>query len=252
MSHYYFTDQQTEEDLLSVLRQFNQESRINAGVQDQNWIDIYDDDPAKVIPAAAALCYCALRADQADPMLQDVVDAVLPCLPQPKNPTRAAFGNAFKLLAEKRLLAEYPLLYRIDMLSKDQAEIEPGLLVLARTVQDYLEPISQADYGDLANEHKRALEDMLRSDFRKFPTKQRWIPMEVLELVSHVPSDQGHVPALAIVLLEALHNDDGYGNVQFRWEHQKDEILGMPPKIRDPFLAAFKYFHELDGGACLI
>lgn len=238
-----FQIRQAMSDLEAVLTAQGQIHLLDADHTDANWNAAFGDDPATRLAAAAALFHGALAAQKTDAVLNEIWDTLTAYLPPPPNPTRAAYAKALNLLAEYDMSATPP---SPDCLSVSAAEVEARLIRIARRLSDHVTSIARADYGYRYEEHLAALHDLLAQDFAQVPLEDRWCPMEVLELTSHVPSDPGHVPALAIVLLDAVRNMDEYGSVGFRWEHQHRDITALPPHTRAPLLAGFRYFYEAD------
>jgi len=245
LTHLRFDDQVIA-DLHTTLSEMGQEHRTANPVQDENWIGIYDDDADTVLAAAAALILQNMTAAVPDIMLNGLWDIVVPHLPEAPHPRRAVFAQGVAILYERSILIEKPEVRKRDMISLSKSDIEHGLLPVARKLRDCIDVVAKADYGYGENEHERALRDLLDKDFAQIPLTERWVPMEVLELRSHVPKEFGHIPSLAIVLLDAARTDDHHGHVEFRWVNQHAELCQLPSSVRVPILNAFRYFYEND------
>lgn len=135
-------------------------------------------------------------------------------------------------------------------LTRPKDRVDADLVKLARghLSVEVCKIVAQADYGYRADEHEAALLHMRDIGFTNIPLKERWLPMEVLELVSHVPRDFGHLPCLAVVMLDAVRNHDAYGASSFRWENQHAHLLALPDHMRDPICAAFRFLYENGDG----
>lgn len=107
-----------------------------------------------------------------------------------------------------------------------------------------IQHVARADYGRDEARHRTALQVLLDDPALAYPEGEVCYPAEVVELASHVPGKPGHVPCLAIVLLDALRSADLQRNAAFRLEQQHDSIATLPPGRRDPLLAGFRHLYE--------
>lgn len=158
---------------------------------------------------------------------------------------RAALMNGFAHLCDLRLIAEECRPGPDDVLTRPQAGIESALMAIARKMTTAeRDSVAQADHGSDAARHRAALDDLLQDDRLAYPPGESWFPAEVIELVSHVPGHPGHVPCMAIVLLDALRTGDARGDAEYRFSQQSRGIERLDPPIRDIFLAAFRHLYE--------
>lgn len=175
-------------------------------------------------------------------------------------PVRAALMVAFDHLRRRGNVGEVCTPTAEELATCPAARIEAALITIARQMSAVdLDHVARADYGCDADRHRSALHDLLADPRVSYPPDDRWYPAEVVGLVSHVPGDPGHIPCLAIVLLDALRTGDLHGNASFRLEQQFGDIDRLPRIARHTFLAAFRHLYEvhptwdpaLAGGAVL-
>ncbi|MCG3267820.1 hypothetical protein [Yoonia sp. I 8.24] len=134
-----------------------------------------------------------------------------------------------------------------DLRSVSRQSVESALTNIAsQLLGPAIETISKADYGDCAAQHKRALEDLLSRNFEDVLLTDRWYPMEVIELTSHVPTSLGGIPCTAIVLLDAIRTNDNYGSASFRLERHAEFFCGLAEPQYSAFWAAFRFLYEND------
>jgi hypothetical protein len=175
-------------------------------------------------------------------------------------PVRAALTVAFDHLRRRGKVGEICTPMAEELATCPADRIEAALIAIARqmTAVD-LDHVARADYGCDTDRHRAALYALLADQRVSYPPDDRWYPAEVVELVSHVPGDPGHISCLAIVLLDALRTGDLHGNASFRLEQQFNAIARLPRIARDTFLAVFRHLYEvhpawdpaLAGGAVL-
>jgi hypothetical protein len=160
-------------------------------------------------------------------------------------PVRAALMNAVARLQRGGQLPEGIAPTPEDLRSEPLTAIAPRLLALARTLDPAaIAHIARADYGHDADRHRQALVALLADPAMAYPPGDRWFPAEVVELVSHIPGQPGHVQCLAIVVLDALRDGDRHGNAVYRLENQYAEIARLPPSAREPLYAGFRHLYE--------
>ncbi len=160
---------------------------------------------------------------------------------------RAAIMNGFEQLRVTGIISDDVRPGKEDLLSLSRDEVRAMLDPIAREMsQVEMEFISKADYGDRADQHLAALKDLLARDVLTFEKDEYWFPLEVVQLVSHVPGIGAHVRCLALILLDALETNDMRGDADYRFEKQWSQVQDMPPAVRIPFMAAFRWLYETD------
>lgn len=136
-----------------------------------------------------------------------------------------------------------------DTLSVDVARTSARLVGIARAAtEEELRHIARADYGCGCDTHLPALRQVIFKQDCVFTEAQGWYPSEVVELVSHVPTEPAFAVATAILLNHCLHKGDLQASTDFRWENNAAAYLALPPPLRDPILAGFRAIYESDGG----
>lgn len=160
-------------------------------------------------------------------------------------PVRAALMNGVEHLLTHGLIPADCQPEAADLLTYPLPRLETALIALARTMsRTEIDHVARADYGNDVTRHRQALTALLADARVAYPGDDAWFPAEVVELVSHVPGQPGHVPSLAIVLLDALRSGDRHGNAQFRLENQFAEIARLLPNARDTLFAGFRHLYE--------
>jgi hypothetical protein len=196
--------------------------------------------------AAATLLQLILATRTPDPVLEDLWSHRQEFLAQPAQ-VRAALMNGFDHLRQRGLAPDPCRPAPPDCLTHRRPDLEPALIALARQMtpaeQDH---IARADYGCDEARHHAALLALLADPQLAYPPGEVWYPAEVVELISHVPDEPGHVPCLAIVLLDALRTGDDRGNADYRLGTQFGDILALPQPARAVLIAAFRHLYESD------
>ncbi|WP_037308848.1 hypothetical protein [Ruegeria halocynthiae] len=132
-------------------------------------------------------------------------------------------------------------------LTMPRDQILPNLCQIARRMdQQTRQSVAKADYGYQVDEHLRALDEVLSSENCQFPKGETWVPSEVVELVAHVRETPGFVVCTALLLANALPDNDRMGWFDFRWERLAAEYNALPGTVRGPILAGFRYLYEAD------
>ncbi|MFP5481225.1 MAG: hypothetical protein ACLGIE_16280 [Alphaproteobacteria bacterium] len=154
-------------------------------------------------------------------------------------PIRAALLNGVEHLRALGKLRETAPLSPDDLTTNSQDEVEAELIRLARTMtQGDIEHIARADFGaDLAR-NRAALLALLQDERMSLP-----LPT-VVEMVASAPGQPGHMPCLALVLLQALRDGDAEGRAALRLEMQYADIARLHPTARDGLLAGFRHLYE--------
>jgi hypothetical protein len=196
-------------------------------------------------PAAATLLRQALADRCYDPFLIDLWLQRQTDIRAAPAPVRAALMNGFHRLCDLQLLPEDCEPTAPDLVTLPRENIEPALKTLARamTLQE-IDHVSRADYGYKADQHRKALVELLASPEIAYPPGEYWFPAEVVELVAHVPTSPGYIPCMAILLLDAVRNRDRMENATFRLERQWTFLEALPQRARDAFFAAFRFLYE--------
>ena len=136
-----------------------------------------------------------------------------------------------------------------DRLSVDIAGTRERLVKIARSAtEEEILHIARADYGCGCDRHLSELRKVIRDQGCVFAESQGWYPSEVVELVSHVPTEPAFAVATAILLNHCIHKGDLQGSTDFRWENNAAAYLAMAPVLRDPVLAGFRAIYEFDDG----
>lgn len=139
------------------------------------------------------------------------------------------------------------LLPNQNRLTKPKDQILLELYQIARGMDKYTrESVAHADYGYRADEHLQALNAVLLSENCQFPKGETWVPSEVVELVAHVRETTGFVACTALLLANALPSNDRMGWFEFRWERLAADYNALPPTVRLPILAGFRYLYEVN------
>ena len=203
--------------------------------------------PADLWASLAAIVQLVLEAGSPDPALGDLWWLHRKAVAAAPAPIRAALMTGVGHLRTLELidLADAPA--ATDLITTPLGKLAPALILLARRMtRDERDHVARADYGCDAKRHRAALEVLLDDPAVAYPEGEYWFPAEVVELVSHVPGKPGHVPCLAIVLLDALLSGDRQGNAEFRLQQQFADIEALAPQTRDTLFAAFRHLYESD------
>jgi hypothetical protein len=209
---------------------------------------IAPDANAKLRSAATSvLLQLMIETDTADPAAEDIWLTFRQDFHAQPAPARAALMNGFDRLCRLGLAPETCQPALGDCVTHRRAELEQALIALARQMTPIeIDHIADADYGNDADRHRAALSALLADPRVSYPPGDFWYPAEVVELVSHVPGAPGHVPCLAIVLLDALRTGDLHGHAEFRLGNQFTELLTLPEPARAVLLAAFRHIYETE------
>ncbi|MCU0902759.1 MAG: hypothetical protein MUE83_02655 [Tabrizicola sp.] len=201
--------------------------------------------PDRVWAATAQLLWSALTFGEVDPVLSDVWDQRRSTLLLASPQVRAALMHGYRLLGDHRLAGGIDTLAAEALITLPRQDVEAALIRIGRQMTaDDMNHVARADYGCDAARHRAALQILLEDPHLAYPDGEVWYPAEVVEVVSHVPGQPGHVPCLAIVLLNAVRTDDDRGEADYRLANQCDAIVALDPKVKDPFFAAFRYLYE--------
>lgn len=211
------------------------------------WAAAFDPDtrPTDRWPSLAAVLHLIIETGEPDPVLADLWDLHRKALASAPSPIRAALMNGAQRLSYLGLadLVDPPTLS--DLLTTPLRPLAPPLIAIARRMTpEERDQVARADYGCDVARQRAALEVLLNDPAVDYPPGEFWYPAEVVELVSHVPGTPGHVPCLAIVLLNALRTEDGQGHAEFCLARQWAAIAGLDPAVRNAFFAAFRHLYE--------
>lgn len=196
---------------------------------------------------AASLLWQSLVERRVDPFLQDIWDQrQAQLLPAPA-PIRAAVMNGFQRLRDLGLVEDRCRPQPDHRLTHSRAAVEAALKTIGRAMTlPEIDHVARADYGSDVARHRQALVALLQDPDLAYPPGEFWYPAEVVELVAHVPASTGYIPCMAIVLLDALRTGDMQDNASFRLGRQWAELLALPQRSRDAFLATYRHLYETD------
>lgn len=201
--------------------------------------------PEDIWAATACLVWQALVGGSVDPFLADVWDQRRDALRVAPPVRRAALMQGFRLLRQNLGAESMDPPSPADLVTHPLDEVAAALMRIGRRMTaEERDHVARADYGCDEARHRAALDVLLADPELAYPEGDLWYPAEVVELVSHVPGQPGHVPCLAIVLLNALRAGDDRGDAEYRLAQQHDVIAALEPEDRDPFLAAFRHLYE--------
>lgn len=213
------------------------------------WAAIYAPDatPGSRAAAVAVLMQLILETGTPDPATEDLwLTHRRDFLAQPA-PVRAALMNGLDLLRQRGLVPETCRPRPEDCITLPRSGLESALVALARKMTpEEIDHVARADYGCDAARHHEALTTLLADPRLAYPPGDFWYPAEVVELVSHVPGEPGHLPCMAIVLLDALRTGDLHGNAEYRLYSQLKEVLALPEPARSVLVAAFRHLYETE------
>lgn len=108
------------------------------------------------------------------------------------------------------------------------------------------ESVAAADYGYRAEEHLRALNDVLATDDCLFPKDGTSFPSEVVCLVACVRDTPGFVRCTALLLANAIPTIDEKGWFPFNWENLGPDYNALPDNVRLAILAGIRNLYEID------
>ncbi|MCB1357720.1 MAG: hypothetical protein KDK53_14910 [Maritimibacter sp.] len=130
-----------------------------------------------------------------------------------------------------------------DRLTDSRDTVIAALLPLARrlTAEERAE-ISAADYGCDIARHRAALDALLATTACRFP--DHWFPAEVVELTAHVPKAPGFAGCSALVLANAIYDDDHVDHASFRWHQHRHAYPRLKANEAGPLLRGFRYLYE--------
>lgn len=213
------------------------------------WSPAVDPAPelSDLCAATAVLLRDLVETGALDPALEDLWATHRSTLGAAPASVRAALMNGFDHLRHGGQAPEICAPTPEEQITWPLERVESALISIARQMTpEERDHVARADYGCDAARHREALEVLLRGSRMAYPPGEVWFPAEVVELVSHVPGQPGHVPCLAIVLLEALRTGDRHGNASFRFEQQFSEVAGLHPPACAAFFAAFRHLFEAE------
>lgn len=160
-------------------------------------------------------------------------------------PARAAYFNAFRELMLTANLQLDPALETDFCLSRLANEVcAPLQAIAAKATVSELVAISQADFGQGADRHLRRLIEVVETGSSAVPQTDSWYPLEVVQLVSHVPGKEGWLVSTAVVLVTAVRKNDCSGDGEFRWFRQNAIYRALDPGPRDAILEAIRHLYQ--------
>lgn len=249
---YWFRNEQAKWDLQALLSWKNSKIAIpNAADNFQYtslnpnalWEEAIEGD---VELGLAGLCYSHLVHAEIDLTLGRLWEESAGKLQKSSRLVRGTIARGIEQLVWfQRTTVEKPVDLRIFG-TRETEEIDRSLVELAMTfTDDEIRYVSAADRGHDKDEHRKAIEKAIGCGFDNFPLQERWIPMEVLELTSHVPDQIGYLPSLGAVLLDVLRSPNGFGD-DFRWSQQSAHLKSLPQKPRTAIIGAMRHAYETD------
>lgn len=135
----------------------------------------------------------------------------------------------------------------VEFVGNDPNSLIPGLRDLAKGMTDDLVAyVAKADYGRDVDQHYAALRRLIWDQDCELHDDQNWFPAEVVELISHVPSQPGFIECTALLLIDAIRGRDNIGRMEFRWQNNAPAYRALPEPIRRLFLKSFRYVYESD------
>lgn len=109
-----------------------------------------------------------------------------------------------------------------------------------------LEFISRADYARESQKHLSALKKVIFHQNGKMNEAESWYPSEVIELISHVPSNWGFTTCTALLLYNDLDIGDSFYGTDFRWANNAQKYLTMDEPAQRIIVNGFRYLFESD------
>ncbi|MEO1318398.1 MAG: hypothetical protein AAFW01_17720 [Pseudomonadota bacterium] len=163
-------------------------------------------------------------------------------------PVRAALMNGFRTARTLGVADESVCPSDEDCITKQAPAIAERLIPLARAMTpNERRAVARADYGKDFARHLAALHAVLFRPGCLMTSKEYWYPSEVVELVAHVPDEEGFVPATALLLIQVLADKNAECHAEFRWNNNSRAYLAMPDRWRLPILDAFRHCYEAFG-----
>lgn len=161
-------------------------------------------------------------------------------------PTRAAIMNGLDQGRKHCLISDGVRPSVSDCTTKPVGEVIRPLLQLAKSLtKEEREWIAQADYGEDARRHLRALNELLETNDSVYPSGENWFPAEVVELVSHGNKNPGFAGCTAIVLINAIADNDSQANADFRWKSHRHSYSSLAlPQLR-AIHDGFRHIYEV-------
>lgn len=207
-------------------------------------------------PDACALALAILLADAlqeglAQGTLDGYADASLDAIRTAPRPLRAALVRGFetaRTLGGLGLLPPELPFEPEERITTGRDVILGALCDLARSMDSPTRDfVSRADYGCDDEEHRNALTEVLLRDDCRFTKDEYLYPSEVVELISHVPTQPGFAECTALLLVNAIPTDDEMGWLDYRWDNNAEAYNGLPPRAAAPILAGFRHHYETSG-----
>ena len=158
-------------------------------------------------------------------------------------PIRTALMGGFALGRERSLVADAVAPLPADRVTQTREDVISPLISMAKSLtHDQRASIATADYGEGVDEHLTSLNRVLETDQCRLG--QEWHPLEVVELSSHVASNDGFEGCTALLLIKGIHEGDREGNLEFRCPPLRRDYRSLPKKDRRPILRGFRHIYE--------
>ncbi|WP_372573212.1 hypothetical protein [Ruegeria jejuensis] len=161
-------------------------------------------------------------------------------------PTRAAIMNGLDQGRKYSLVSDKVRPSIPDCTTKPVHDVVRPLLQLAKSLtEEEREWIANADYGEDVKTHLRALNELLETGDCIYPPGETWFPAEVVELVSHGDENPGFVGCTALVLINAIADNDCRANADFRWKSHRISYSSLAPSQRCAIQGGFRHLYEV-------
>jgi len=160
---------------------------------------------------------------------------------------RSTIMNGLDQARKHNLISEDVRPSSSDCIAKPKQDILPGLIALGRSLtREERAWIAEAERGNDVDKHLKSLDALLESSDCLYPRDEVWYPAEVIELVSYGDQNPGFVGCTAIVLINAIADNDMQGNADYRWKINRFayDALGKPQ--RRVILDGFRYLYEVN------
>ncbi|WP_143534385.1 hypothetical protein [Roseovarius albus] len=158
-------------------------------------------------------------------------------------PIRSALMNGFEVARQYDLVSEQIRPTKGDLTTYSTSEIIAPLLDIARALtNEERAEIATADYGCNIDKHRSALDALLNSADCRF--HDSWFPTEVVSLVAYVSGATGFEGCSALILANAIYNNDNSDSASYRWQSNKFSYLDLPLAAGKPIISAFRHLYE--------
>ncbi len=172
-------------------------------------------------------------------------DTFAPIYRNADNTVRAAIMNGFEHARRYSLVSEDVRPKPSDRVTNLREDVLAPLIHLAKSLtNEERERIATADYGHDIKKHFDALNALLESETCLYPFGEVWYPAEVIELVSHSEDSPGFAGCTAIMLVNAIYDNDSRGNADYRWTAHRLSYDVLEGRQRKVIHGGFRYVYE--------